>query len=174
MPRLAFDSPLGRLTLFEEDGRFAGLGGYGRGAGGEPTPLLLEARRQLAAYSDGRRQAFDLPLAPAGSPFELRVWQLMSDIPYGETRTYGELARDLAAAPRAVGQACGRNPLPILIPCHRVLAADGRLGGYSGGSRADTKRRLLPLEGARLGYRARRRPTRRRRLHPPRPAPLAR
>jgi methylated-DNA-[protein]-cysteine S-methyltransferase len=150
MPRLAVDSPLGRLTFFEEDGRLTALDWYGKRSAGEPTPLLLEARRQLAAYFAGRRRDFDLPLAPAGSPFELRVWQLMSDIPYGETRTYGELARDLAAAPRAVGQACGRNPLPILIPCHRVLAADGRLGGYSGGQGAETKRRLLMLEGALL------------------------
>ncbi len=150
MPRLAVDTPLGRLTFFEEDGRLTALDWYGKRSAGEPTLLLLEARRQLAAYFAGRRRAFDLPLAPAGSPFELRVWQLMSDIPYGETRTYGELARDLAAAPRAVGQACGRNPLPILIPCHRVLAADGRLGGYSGGQGAETKRRLLMLEGALL------------------------
>lgn len=150
MPRLAVDSPLGRLTFFEEDGRLTALDWYGKRSAGEPTPLLLEARRQLAAYFAGRRRGFDLPLAPAGSSFELRVWQLMSDIPYGETRTYGELARDLAAAPRAVGQACGRNPLPILIPCHRVLAADGRLGGYSGGQGAETKRRLLMLEGALL------------------------
>ena len=150
MPRLAVDSPLGRLTFFEEDGRLTGLDWYGKRSAGEATPLLLEARRQLTAYFAGRRRGFDLPLAPAGSPFELRVWQLMSDIPYGETRTYGELARDLAAAPRAVGQACGRNPLPILIPCHRVLAADGRLGGYSGGQGAETKRRLLLLEGALL------------------------
>jgi methylated-DNA-[protein]-cysteine S-methyltransferase len=150
MPRLAIDSPLGRLTLFEEDGRLTALDWYGKRAAGEPTPLLLEARRQLASYFAGRRHIFELPLAPVGSPFELRVWQLMSDIPYGETRTYGELARDLAAAPRAVGQACGRNPLPILIPCHRVLAADGRLGGYSGGGGAETKRRLLLLEGALL------------------------
>ena len=150
MPRLAVESPLGRLTFFEEDGRLTALDWYGKRSAGEATPLLLEARRQLAAYFAGRRRDFDLPLAPAGSPFELRVWQLMSDIPYGETRTYGELARDLAAAPRAVGQACGRNPLPILIPCHRVLAADGRLGGYSGGQGAETQRRLLLLEGALL------------------------
>ncbi|HEX7966872.1 MAG TPA: methylated-DNA--[protein]-cysteine S-methyltransferase [Stellaceae bacterium] len=150
MPRLALDSPLGRLTLFEEDGRLTALDFGGKRPPGEPTKLLLEAKRQLAAYFDGRRKEFDLPLAPAGSPFELRVWQLMSDIPYGDTRTYGDLARTLAAAPRAVGQACGRNPLPILIPCHRVLAADGRLGGYSGGKGAETKRRLLMLEGALL------------------------
>src|SRR5260221_11419150 len=110
MPRLAFDSPLGRLTLFEEDGRLAALDWYGKRAAGEPTPLLLEARRQLASYFDGRRQAFDLPLAPAGSPFELRGWQLMSDIPHGETRTYGGLPPHLAAAPRAGGQPRGAHP----------------------------------------------------------------
>ncbi len=151
MPRLAFDSPLGRLTIFEEDGRLAALDfGGKRPPSGEPTRLLLEAKRQLGAYFEGRRKEFDLPLAPAGSPFERRVWELMSAIPYGDTRTYGDLARALAAAPRAVGQACGRNPLPILIPCHRVLAADGKLGGYSGGKGAETKRRLLMLEGALL------------------------
>jgi methylated-DNA-[protein]-cysteine S-methyltransferase len=150
MPRLTLESPLGRLTLFEEDGRLVALDWGGKRAAGEPTSMLREAKRQLAAYFEGRRRAFDLPLAPWGSPFELRVWQLMTDIPYGETRSSGDLARELAAAPRAVGQACGRNPLPILIPCHRVLAAEGRLGGYSGGKGTETKRRLLMLEGALL------------------------
>jgi methylated-DNA-[protein]-cysteine S-methyltransferase len=150
MPRLTLESPLGRLTLFEEDGRLVALDWGGKRAAGEPTSMLRDAKRQLAAYFEGRRRAFDLPLAPWGSPFELRVWQLMTDIPYGETRSYGDLARELAAAPRAVGQACGRNPLPILIPCHRVLAAEGRLGGYSGGKGTETKRRLLMLEGALL------------------------
>ncbi len=150
MPRLGLDTPIGRLTAFEEAGALAALDWGGKRASGEPTPLLLEARRQLEAYFAGRRRAFDLPLAPRGSPFELRVWQLMAEIPYGETRSYGDLARALDAAPRAVGQACGRNPLPILIPCHRVLAAAGALGGYSGGTGVDTKRRLLILEGALL------------------------
>ena len=150
MPRLALESPLGRLTLFEEDGRLAALDWGGKRPSGEPTALLREAKRQLLQYFEGRRKEFELPLDPAGSPFERRVWELMSEIPYGETRSYGDLARDLAAAPRAIGQACGRNPLPILIPCHRVLAADGRLGGYSGGKGAETKRRLLILEGALL------------------------
>src|SRR5258708_35536712 len=103
MPRLAFDSPLGRLTLFEEDGRLAALDWYGKRAAGEPTPLLLEARRQLASYFDGRRQAFDLPLAPAGSPFELRVWQLLSGLPHGQTRPFGGAAPRPAPAPRPVG-----------------------------------------------------------------------
>jgi methylated-DNA-[protein]-cysteine S-methyltransferase len=150
MPRLALESPVGRLSLFEETGALTALDWGGKRSTGEPTPLLIEAKRQLAAYFAGKLRAFDLPLAPRGSPFELRVWELMSDIPYGETRSYGELAEDLAAAPRAVGQACGRNPLPILIPCHRVLAAGGSLGGYSGGRGVETKRRLLILEGALL------------------------
>ena len=150
MPRLSLETPLGRMTLFEENGRLIALDWSGKRSSGEPTPLLLEAKRQLTQYFTGRRRAFDLPLDPAGSAFERRVWELMLEIPYGETRAYGDLAQALAAMPRAVGQACGRNPLPILIPCHRVLAAEGRLGGYSGGKGADTKRRLLVLEGALL------------------------
>ncbi len=146
MPRLALDSPLGRLTLVEEEGALAALDWRDTSDDDEPTPLLLEARRQLDGYFAGTRAAFDLPLAPRGAAFERRVWQLMAEIPYGETRRYGELARALAAPARAVGKACGRNPLPILIPCHRVLAAGGALGGYSGGVGVDTKRRLLILE----------------------------
>jgi methylated-DNA-[protein]-cysteine S-methyltransferase len=150
MPRLSLESPLGRLSLFEEEGCLAALDWGGKKSAREPTRLLLRAKRQLEAYFAGTLTEFDLPLTPRGSPFELRVWQLMAEIPYGETRSYGDLAADLAAAPRAVGQACGRNPLPILIPCHRVLAAGGALGGYSGGKGVDTKRRLLILEGALL------------------------
>jgi len=150
MPRLVCDSPLGRLTLFEEDGALSVLDFGGKKSAGEPTRLLLQAKRQLDAYFAGKRHDFSLPLAPRGSTFERRVWQLMTEIPYGETRSYGELAQTLGAAPRAVGQACGRNPLPILIPCHRVLAAGGALGGYSGGAGVETKRRLLILEKALL------------------------
>jgi len=149
MPRLSLESPVGRLTIFEEDGKLTALD-WGGKSSGQATPLLLEAKRQLTAYFAGKRQVFELSLAPAGSPFELRVWQLMSDIPYGETRSYGELAHDLGGVPRAVGQACGRNPLPIIIPCHRVLGAGGAIGGYSGRGGADTKRKLLILEGALL------------------------
>ena len=149
MPRISLDSPLGRLSLFEENGAITAVDWGGKRWAGLPSPLLLEAKRQLGAYFSGKLKCFDLPLAPAGPAFELRVWQLMRDIPYGETRTYGDLANQLDAAPRAIGQACGRNPIPILIPCHRVLAADG-LGGYSGGKGLETKRRLLMLEGALL------------------------
>lgn len=150
MPRLSLESPLGRLSLFEEDERLTALDWGAKRSTGEPSALLLRARRQLEAYFAGKLTEFDLPLAPRGSPFELEVWRLMQEIPYGETRSYGDLASELRAAPRAVGQACGRNPLPILIPCHRVLAAGGALGGYSGGRGVDTKRRLLILEGALL------------------------
>jgi methylated-DNA-[protein]-cysteine S-methyltransferase len=149
MPRISLDTPLGRLSLFEENGAITAIDWGGKRWAGLPSPLLLEAKRQLGAYFSGKLKCFDLPLAPAGPAFELRVWQLMRDIPYGETRTYGDLANQLDAAPRAIGQACGRNPIPILIPCHRVLAADG-LGGYSGGKGLETKRRLLMLEGALL------------------------
>jgi methylated-DNA-[protein]-cysteine S-methyltransferase len=149
MPRLSLDSPVGRLSLFEESGSITVLDWGGKRWSGLPSDLLLEAKRQLAAYFAGRLKTFDLPVAPAGSAFEQRVWQLMAEIPFGETRTYGDLAHALAAMPRAIGQACGRNPIPIIIPCHRILAADG-IGGYSGGKGVDTKRRLLALEGALL------------------------
>jgi methylated-DNA-[protein]-cysteine S-methyltransferase len=150
MFRLGVDTPLGRLILREEDDRLIALDWRGKSDASDETPLLLEARRQLTDYFAGQRRVFDLPLAPAGSPFEMRVWQLMSEIPYGETRNYGALARDLDAQARDVGEACGTNRLPIFIPCHRVMAADGRLGGYSGGRGAETKLKLLTLEGALL------------------------
>lgn len=145
MAHLSLHSPLGPLTLFEEAGAIVALD-WGRAPAGAATPLLARAKEQLDAYFTGRLKAFDLPLRPAGTPFQKAVWDLMRAIPYGATRSYGELARDLNSAPRAVGGACGRNPIPILIPCHRVLGAGGRLGGYSGGAGVDTKRALLRLE----------------------------
>ena len=142
-------SPLGRLTIFEEGGAITALIWGGKSAG-KPTKLLEDAKRQLAAYFAGKRKEFDLPLLPEGSPDEQRIWALMAKIPYGETRSYGDLARDLHLDPRAVGHACGRNPLPIFLPCHRVVSAAGELGGYSGNGGAETKRKLLVLEGALL------------------------
>ena len=145
MPQLSFHSPLGELTITEEDGAIVALD-WGRGRDQTETPLLRLAREQLHDYFDGCRTAFDLPLAPAGTPFRQKVWQAMLAIPVGETRSYADLARALASAPRAVGQACGDNPIPILIPCHRVVAANGSLGGYSGAEGPTTKRFLLDLE----------------------------
>ena len=111
------------------------------------TPLLCRAEKELQEYFHGGRRDFDLPLAPAGTPFQQRVWQELCRIPYGRTASYGEIARriGLPKGPRAVGQANHRNPIPILIPCHRVIAARGALGGYGGG--LDIKIRLLKLEG---------------------------
>ena len=131
MTRLTVDSPIGPLTLDATDAAITSLDW---GSDGEQTTrsnLLSEARAQLDAYFAGRLQAFDLPLAPAGTEFQKSVWREMSEIPYGETRRYGDLARRLDSSARAVGGACGRNPIPVIIPCHRVVAGTG-LGGYSG------------------------------------------
>jgi len=109
-------------------------------------PLVTKAIQQLQEYFTGRRREFDLPLAPAGSDFQMRVWQALRQIPYGETRSYGEVARAIGweKAARAVGAANGANPIAIVIPCHRVIQADGSLGGYGGGT--ELKRYLLELE----------------------------
>lgn len=114
----------------------------------QTTPLLEEAAGQLKEYMAGRRQEFDLPLCPRGTEFQRQVWQALLQIPYGTTITYGQLARMVGRprAVRAVGQANGRNPISILIPCHRVVGAGGVLRGYAGG--VEQKKKLLRLEGA--------------------------
>ncbi|GGJ25752.1 methylated-DNA--[protein]-cysteine S-methyltransferase [Neoroseomonas lacus] len=146
MPQLSLHTPLGDLTLSEEDGAIVALD-WGRGRDQEPTPLLLRARDQLQDYFDGTRTAFDLPLAPHGTAFQRKVWDALCTIPAGQTRSYLDIAQQVGCrAPRAIGQANGANPIPILIPCHRVVAANGALGGYSGGEGAATKRYLLDLE----------------------------
>ena len=124
----------------------------------EPRPaeapvnaLAAEAVRQLRAWLADPAFAFGLPLRPAGTLFQRRVWQQIADIPAGETRTYGQLAKDLKNAPRAVGQACGANPYPVVVPCHRVVASGGGLGGFNrerGGFLLDVKRWLLKHEGS--------------------------
>jgi methylated-DNA-[protein]-cysteine S-methyltransferase len=158
---LAFDSPVGRLVVAETGGVIAAIG-WGESPEGEATPLLIETRRQIEAYFARRLDRFDLPLKPQGSPHEQHVWAAMRQIPYGETRSYSELAFAVGSGPRAVGRACGRNPIPIVIPCHRVLAKSG-LGGYSGGQGLPTKRLLLALEGAMVPE-----PAGRKSLQPPR------
>lgn len=113
------------------------------------TPLAKEAVRQLRAYLDAPRFEFSLPLAPAGTPFQRRVWNAIAAIPLGETRTYGDLATRLSSSPRAVGNACGANPYPLIVPCHRVVAAGG-IGGFNrqrGGFLLGVKRWLLEHEG---------------------------
>jgi methylated-DNA-[protein]-cysteine S-methyltransferase len=151
MPKHIVDSPLGPLTLVERGGALAAInfgGRIGAAAAPAPSPLLAEAAAQLAAYFAGARRDFDLPLAMEGSAHHRAVWAAMARIPYGRTASYGDLARETGSAPRAVGAACGANPIPIVVPCHRVLAAGGGIGGYSGRGGAGTKRALLKLEGA--------------------------
>lgn len=153
------DSPIGDLRLVERDGAIAQIefspfrdgDGRPRGDRDDGHPVLLEAARQLAAYFAGDLTDFDLPLAPAGSDFQQRVWKELRTIGYGETASYGQIALRLGmtnAASRAVGLANGRNPIPIVIPCHRVIGANGTLTGYAGG--VERKQRLLELEQAAL------------------------
>jgi len=144
MPQLSLHSPLGDVTVSEEEGAVVALD-WGWGRDQQDTSLLRAARTQLYAYFDRELTAFDLPLAPGGTAFQQRVWRALCAIPYGQTRSYAKLAASLRSAPRAVGQANAANPIPIIIPCHRVVAAHG-LGGYSGGDGLSTKRALLELE----------------------------
>jgi methylated-DNA-[protein]-cysteine S-methyltransferase len=151
------DSPIGPLTLIAENGRLAGVhmeitryepdaAALGAEVDCDDEPVLAAAARQLDAYFDGELTDFDLPLSLDGSLFQRTVWAALQDIPYGETISYGELARRIGqpSASRAVGLANGRNPVSIVVPCHRVIGADGSLTGYGGGM--DRKRFLLALE----------------------------
>ena len=141
------DSPLGPLALEARDGALTALR-WGRARREDDSNLLARAAADLAAYFAGELRDFDLPVAPEGTEHDRKVWRAMQAIPPGETRAYGEIARAIGSAAQAVGNACGRNPIPIVIPCHRIVGANGALGGYSGQGGAKTKRFLLGLEGA--------------------------
>ncbi|CAO3415301.1 methylated-DNA--[protein]-cysteine S-methyltransferase [Azospirillum doebereinerae] len=143
--QLTVDSPLGPLLLTSQDGALTVLG-WGRAERDAPDAVLDETARQLEAYFAGRLHRFDLLLKPAGTAFRQSVWAAMLAIPYGGTLTYGGVARALGSAPRAVGGACGANPIPVIIPCHRILGSGGAAGGYSGQGGLETKAWLLDLE----------------------------
>jgi methylated-DNA-[protein]-cysteine S-methyltransferase len=143
---ITVQSPLGPLTLVESDGAIVAVNWRAAKVETE-TPLLATAAAQLHGYFYCELKSFELPLMPAGTAFNQRVWRAMQAIPRGRTRTYGDIARELNGDARAVGAACGANPIPILIPCHRVTAAAGALGGYSGKGGGTTKKFLLELEG---------------------------
>lgn len=149
--RTRLASPVGGLEVQATDEAIIAVHWVDVTAGDRETVgnnhILSEARAQLDAYFQRRLKAFDLPLAPAGSPFERDVWRQMCDIAYGATMTYGEMADAIGGVARAVGYACGANPIPIVIPCHRVLGAGNRMVGYSGRGRVETKRWLLVHEG---------------------------
>jgi len=142
----SYDSPVGPLTIWQEGDAITRLD-WSKAGGAAGTTLLADAVAQLEGYFKGTRQAFDLPLDVQASQFQRDVCDAMRAIPYGDTRTYGEIAKDLNVPAQAIGQACGGNPIPILIPCHRVLGATS-LGGYSGRQGVETKVALLKLEGA--------------------------
>jgi methylated-DNA-[protein]-cysteine S-methyltransferase len=149
-----YESPVGPLLLSGDDRALTGLRFAERASVPESwerdDPRFAEERRQLHEYFAGGRTAFELPLSLEGNPFEQRVWAALQTIPYGMTTTYGELAARLGApdAARAVGAANGRNPVAIVVPCHRVIGAGGKLTGYGGG--LGRKRALLAHEGAML------------------------
>ena len=142
-----FPSPLGLLRIGEEEGSITEIAVAEEKNGIETeTPLLQEAKDQLAEYFIGKRQEFTLPLAPKGTDFQKKVWQALQEIPYGETRSYQDIAKILGnpLAVRAVGGANHQNPILLLIPCHRVVAKNGGLGGFACG--LERKRFLLHLE----------------------------
>ncbi len=139
-----YESPVGALGLIAEDG---GLSGLTFGARGRDDGRLPEIRAQLDAYFAGELQTFDIPVILRGTDFQRAVWDVLRTIGYGETLTYGEVTRRIGRPPeeaRAVGAAIGRTPVPIIVPCHRVIGADGSLTGYGGG--LHRKRHLLGLE----------------------------
>ncbi len=146
--QLSLHTPLGDITLSALDDAIVALD-WGWSSMHTPSPLLERVCDWLNGFFDGDTDAPDVPLRPDGTDFQKRVWHAMAAIPSGQTRSYGELAGELDSAAQAVGNACGANPIPILIPCHRVVSARG-LGGYSGGDGLSTKTALLRLEGALL------------------------
>jgi methylated-DNA-[protein]-cysteine S-methyltransferase len=131
------DSPVGRLKIEADDRSITGIWLNAKGAvtPGRASGVLAELERQLDAYFSGASKAFDLPLAPKGTPFQVEVWTALQTIPYGATCSYGDIAKQIgrADAVRAVGAANGQNPIPIVIPCHRVIGANGSLTGFGGG-----------------------------------------
>jgi len=145
MPVASLDTPIGPLSVEERDGAIVRVGW--RHEGSERSGLLDRAIAQLREYFHEGREVFDLPLQVDGSDFQRAVCDAMLAIPFGETRTYGDIARDLGAPPQPVGNACGGNPIPVIIPCHRVLAANS-LGGFSGMGGVETKVELLKHERA--------------------------
>ncbi|MHC1786079.1 MAG: methylated-DNA--[protein]-cysteine S-methyltransferase [Christensenellales bacterium] len=147
------ETPLGQMLAIAEDGQLRSLDFVDQPPFGlilQEGELMMQVRRQLAEYFSGKLRHFSLPLAPVGTPFQQQVWAALREIPYGQTRSYRDIARAIGkpSAMRAVGGANHRNPIAVITPCHRVIGADGTLVGYGGG--LDRKRALLALESAAL------------------------
>ena len=150
LAQLTLDSPVGPLTVSARDGAICAVRFAGGGPHSSDVPVLQEAARQIATYFASGLGEFDLPLDLRGSDHHLAVWREMRTIPRGETLTYGDIARRIGSNPRAVGAACGANPIPLIVPCHRVIGKDGALVGFSGGDGKKTKARLLDHEAPAL------------------------
>ena len=153
MAEAQINSPLGPIRVATDGNSITRLrwAKQGEASAGTPDdPLLQRTAEQLAEYFGGARDTFDLPLNPAGTDFQKAVWRIMLRIPKGDFRTYGDVADELEGSARAVGSACGANPIPIIIPCHRILAAGGKLGGFSAEGGVEDKVWLLKHEGAML------------------------
>lgn len=141
-----YDSPFGPIQIGHEDGCIISIQHRDGKHTHIPSPVSELANQQLQEYFGGRRKTFDLPISPRGTPFQMAVWKALCEVPYGEVRTYGQIAAAIGnpKASRAVGMACNRNPLWIVIPCHRVVGSNRSLTGYAGG--LEMKRTLLELE----------------------------
>ncbi|MBT3330519.1 MAG: methylated-DNA--[protein]-cysteine S-methyltransferase [Rhodospirillales bacterium] len=146
MAHTSINTPVGIISIFAHDDAI-NVVEWGRVPDGDSDPLVEEAARQLKAYFAKDLTTFDLPLDPAGSAFQRAVCDEMFAIPYGQQTTYGAIAKKLGKSAQAVGTACGHNPIPIIIPCHRVVGADGAMTGFSGGEGVETKVQLLQHEG---------------------------
>ena len=144
---LTFHSPIGPISIGERDGHLVFLS-FTDGTGDCESFLLKQAEHELIEYFRGERREFTVPVRPRGTEYQRRVWESITEIPYGETRTYGWVAERAGGSPRSAGNALGANPIPIIIPCHRVVRADGSIGGFSSGT--ELKKGLLDME--RLHY----------------------
>lgn len=145
--KINISTPLGNYILTEENNKLTSFQPGKKLTQESRSPLLKKASRQIQQYFLGKRTKFSLPLNPQGTKFQRQVWQALATIPFGQTRSYKDIARQILnpRAIRAIGGANGKNPLPIIIPCHRVIRENGELGGYTGG--LAKKKRLLKLEG---------------------------
>ena len=142
------ESPIGRLAIHTRGDAIVVLDWVTTDPARPKTALEAEATYQLAAYFAGKLKSFDLPLAPDGTLHQKKVWAEMSRVPFGSLRTYGDLAKIIGSGAQAIGTACSKNPIPIIVPCHRIVATGGGIGGYSGHGGVSTKQTLLALEGS--------------------------
>ena len=142
---LSLLSSVGQITIFETSNKIIALE-WGQVKTQTRSPVLITAKTEIIEYLNNERKEFSIPLHPTGTKFQKSVWAIIAKIPYGQTRTYGEIANQLNSAPRPIGGACGKNPIPIIIPCHRVIGTNNKLIGFSGGFGVQTKQSLIKLE----------------------------